>query len=141
MAAERFNWRLLGGAAFLGLVFAALTITGSLPDPAVTTRLALGLIAIIGIAVGLLASGRPFLHGLAAGLIAGLVAVETQALFIDTYLVNNPQYADIEMPFGWSPRLVTAVLGPVNAILSALISAVVAWIVWKIRTGRERGAR
>jgi hypothetical protein len=41
----------------------------------------LGLIAIIGVAVGLRVSDRPLLHGFVARFLAGLVAIETQALF------------------------------------------------------------
>jgi hypothetical protein len=136
MSANRFNWRLVWGVSSLGLVFAALTIMGSIPRAA-TVWVALGMIAIVGVAVGLRVSDRPLLHGLVAGFLTGLIAVEIQALFLTTYFVNNPQNADIEMPFGWPPRLVTAVLGPLNAVVAAVIAGVLAWACWKVRAARS----
>ena len=130
---RRFNWRLVLGLASLGLVFAVLTISGTLPGQDATMWAALGMLVIIGIVIALRAPARPLLHGFAAGFLAGLVAVETQALFLTTYFANNPQYAEIEIPFGWPPRLATAVLGPLNAALAGVITGVLAWALWKVR--------
>ena len=116
------------------MVFAVLTITGSIPGQTATMRTALGMLVILGIVVALGAANRPFLHGLATGFLAGLVTVETQALFLTTYFANNPQYVGIEMPFGWPPRVATAVLGPLNAALAAVIVAALAWSLWKVRS-------
>jgi len=134
MAPTRLSWPLLLASASSGFVFAVLSIAGLLPDVASTQRVALALLGTIGVAVGLKAPDRPLLHGLAGGFLAGLVAVELQALFLTTYFANNPEFADIEMPFGWPPRVVTAVLGPLNAVLAAVVSGLVAWATSRVRS-------
>ncbi len=141
MSANRFSWRLAAGGALVGLVFAALTITGSIPGQNATQWVALGMLTLVGVVTALVAPNRPFLHGLAAGFLTGLVAVETQALFLGTYFANNPQYADVEIPFGWPPRLATAVLGPLNAILAGVITGVLAWLFWKVGALRSSPTR
>lgn len=137
MNTDRLNWKLVAAVTPLGVVFAALTITGSVHGVRATQWTALGLLAVGGGIVGMFAASRPLVHGLLAGFLTGLVAVETQALFMTTYLANNPQVADVEMPFGWSPRLVTAVLGPLNAIVAALIVGALAWTFWRVRPRRS----
>lgn len=125
---KRFSWKLVFVLAPIGLVFAALTILGLLPGVKSTQWTALALLAVVGVIVARRAPTRPFLHGLAAGFVVALVAVEVQALFLDIYFANNPQYADLEIPFGLPPRLATAVLGPVNAVFAGVISGIVAWL-------------
>ncbi|MFQ5528158.1 MAG: hypothetical protein ACE5GX_18125 [Thermoanaerobaculia bacterium] len=131
------DWKLVLAVTPLGLVFAALTITGTLDGVRATQWTALGLLAVVGGIIGLRAPRRPFRHGLAAGFLAALVAIEAQALFLPIYFANNPQWADLEMPFGWSPRLATAVLGPLNTILPAVIVGALAWGF--SRASRRRG--
>lgn len=123
---SRFDWKLVLTLAALGLVYAALTIAGALPGVRATQWTALGLLGIIGGVAGRRAPTRPGRHGLVAGFAAGLVAIWTQALLLDTYFANNPGYADIEIPFGLPPRLATFLLGPLNAILAGLIAGFVA---------------
>ena len=122
-------WKLIVGLAPIGLIFAALTITGSLPGASATRWTALGLLAVVGLTIGLRAPGRSFRHGLVGGFLVALVAIETQALFLGTYFANNPEYMDIEMPFGLAPRLATALLGPLNAILAGLVVGLIAALV------------
>lgn len=122
-----FAWKLILALAPIGFVFAGLTIAGLIPGVQATQRTALGLLAVVGLVAGLRAPGRAFRHGLVAGFVVGLAAIWTQALFLDTYFVNNPGYAEIEIPFGLSPRLATFILGPINAVLAGLIAGVVAW--------------
>lgn len=124
----RFAWRLVAALVPVGLVFAALTITGSITGVQPTKWLALGLLTIVGAVIGLRAPGRVFRHGLAAGFLAGLAAVWTQALFLHTYFANNPENASVEIPFGLTPRLATLVLGPINALLAGLVAGLLAWL-------------
>lgn len=133
-----FAWKLVLALAPIGLVFAALTIAGSIPGVQATQRTALGLLAIVGVIAGLRAPGRPFLHGLVAGFIVGLAAIWTQAMFLDTYFANNPGYADIEIPFGLSPRLATFLLGPINAFIAGVIAGLVALLSRKVVGSRAR---
>lgn len=126
-----FAWKLVLSLLPLGLLFAALTILGSLPGVRATQWTALVLLATVGLIVALRAPARPFRHGLVAGFFVGLVAIELQALFLGTYLANNPDYGDVEIPFGLPPRLATALLGPINAVFAGLVAGVVAWLLWK----------
>ncbi len=134
---DPFGWKLVLAVGLpVGLLFAALTIAGALPGVAATQWTALGLLAAVGGAAGWRAPGRPFRHGLAAGFVAGLAAIWTQALCLDAYFANNPAYADVEMPFGLTPRTATFVLGPLNALLAGLVAGLVAWLA-----GRAAGER
>ena len=135
------NWRAILATAPLGLLFGVLTVMGVIPDAAGTQRLALVFLGVLGVAVGLRVPDRPFLHGLVAGFVAGLIAIEIQAIFLTTYFANNPQWANLEMPFGWPPRVVTAVLGPLNAVVAAAIGGAVAWTASRARGAWARHTR
>jgi len=72
----------------------------------------------------------PLLWRLILGL-AALAAIELQALFLPIYFANNPGYAEIEIPFGLSARVATAVLGPLNALIAGTITAIITWLFSK----------
>lgn len=126
-----FAWKLVWLLAPIGLLYAALTISGALPTVEVTRWTALAMLVTVGIVAGLRAPERPWRHGLVAGLMVALAAIWTQGAFLDTYFANNPSSAEVEIPFGWSARLATFVLGPLNAVVAALISGGVAWVARK----------
>jgi len=137
---DRFRWRPVLLATPAGVLFATLTIAGALPDAGSTQWVALGLIAVIALWIAVNVPRASFRHGLAAGFMAALIAIEAQALFIGTYFSNNPQYADLTMPFGWPPRVATAVLGPLNALLAGVIVGSLAWTIglWTRRVAPKR---
>lgn len=141
MTLKALDWRLILTLAPIGLVFATLTILGTLPGPSATRWVGVAFLAAIGVAAGRQAPARPVVHALLAGLVAAVVAMETQALFLDTYFANNPQYADVEIPFGWSPRMATAVLGPLNGIPAALVAGLFGWLASKLLRRAPNGAR
>ncbi len=128
------NWKLVALLAIpFGLAFATLTITGTLAEVGAIKWTIFGTLLGTAWIVVLQTSAHPLQHGLATGFLFGLVAVETQALFMNTYLLNNPQAADVELPLGWSARMATAVLGPLNAVLAALVTGGLAWGLWHAR--------
>jgi len=133
---RRFSWTPVLSTAPLGLVFAALTITGSIRGVEATKWVALSLLTIVGVIVALRCPRCPFRHGLAAGFLAGLAAIWTQALFIATYFANNPGYAGLEMPVGLTARQATFLLGPLNALLAGLVVGTLAWFIRKILSKR-----
>ena len=137
---NRFDWQLVLALAPLGLLFAALTITRTIHGLGVTQWVALGLLTIGALTVAWRVPERPFRQGLVAGFLMSLVAIETQGIFIGTYLANNPEYAGLEMPLGLSPRLATMILGPINAVLAGLISGALAWLLWKALGGRSESS-
>ncbi len=126
----RLEWRLVLPLGLLGFLFAGLTIAGWIHGW--EGRAALVILTSYSVAVALWAPVQPFRHGLATGFVGALLAIETQALFLPTYFANNPEYAELEMPFGLSPRVATAVLGPLNAVVAGLVSGVLAWLLWRL---------
>lgn len=118
--------RLILGSAVFGLIFAQLTIAGWIHGW--EGPVALAILALVALIVALRAPGRPVIHGFLTGLLAALVAIELQALFLPIYFANNPGYAEIEIPLGLSARVATAVLGPINALIAGAITALLTWL-------------
>ena len=131
------NWRVILALTPLGLLFAVLTITGWIHG--LERQFWLGVVALAAVVVSIRVSSRTVLHGLVAGFLLALVAIELQALFLPTYFSNNPGYADIEIPFGLSARFATVVLGPINAVLAGVVCAILTWLFSKL-AGRWRPA-
>jgi hypothetical protein len=130
---DRVSWKLAASTVPLGLLFAALTISGSLRGVDVTKWTALGLLVVIAVWVALRAPTRPLRHGLAAGFLAALAAIWAQALLLETYFANNPGYAGIQVPLGLSARQATFLLGPANALLAGLVTGALAWLLGRAR--------
>jgi len=73
-------------------------------------------------------------HGFVAGFFSGIFALATQMIFADTYFVNNPEYLEVDLPFGLSPIAYTLIFSPIGGLLAGTISAVSALIVsWGLK--------
>lgn len=130
-SSESISWRfVLVVSGVAGGLFAALTISGWIHGW--EKIVAPGILVALAMVVLIRNPKRPVLHGFLAGFLAGFVAVELQALFLPWYFVNNPEYALIEIPFGLSARLATAVFAPVHATLAGTLIAGMVWVVGRL---------
>ena len=135
-ASERLAWGfILPVSGVAGVLYAVLTIFGWIHGWEGRVALAI-LLAVAALAAGR-APSRPVLHGFVSGFLAGLLAIELQAAFLPFYFTNNPEYAQIEIPFGLPARLATAVFAPIHAALAGLLTAGAAWIL--LAVGRAGG--
>lgn len=128
-------WRfllLVSGVA--GFCFADLTISGLVRGW--EGSVALALLFAVAFIVSSRRLRRPVLHGFGAGFLTGLFAIELQALFLPLYFSNNPGYSEIDIPFGLSARVATALLAPLPASLAGALTAVTVWLLnglWRDR--------
>jgi hypothetical protein len=83
---------------------------------------------------------KRFAHGFLTGLIGGTVAPLIQALFLSTYLANNPRATEDlrQLPPGFSAQLLFFLLVPVIAMLSGLALGFLAWLAGKLGSRGER---
>lgn len=129
---KRLAWGfILGLSGIVGSVFAGLTITGWIHGW--EGRVALIMFVVVALLVSHSAPYRPALHGFAVGFLTVFLAVELQAAFLPIYFANNPDYALIEIPFGLSARLATAIFAPVHATIGGLLTAGFVWTISNIR--------
>lgn len=124
-------WAWVVGLSLAGSVFGVLTIFGLVAGH--ERWLILSILFLCALILAIVVEHSPSRHGLATGFLLGLQWVWSQALFMDTYLENNPAAAAVEIPFGWSPRPFTWIFGPLNAVLAALMVALVTWCLFRLR--------
>lgn len=127
---SKIRWPIIWILALSGFVYAALTIFAIISSYE-------GLVILIAIAgtakvVAYFAPEAPLRNGSVAGFFAALAAIWTQAMFLELYFENNPTYRDIGIPFGLDAQFATFVLGPINAVIYAVLVAIAAWIFARI---------
>jgi len=127
---KKMNWRLVFLFALSGLVYAGLTIMGRIHG--IEHWVALAMIILVGKFIALLEPRAPIKHGFMAGFLAGLLAILMQLAFSPTYLKNNPDYRDIDIPFGLDLHVYTALFAPVGGLMAGFIAIIVAWPVAKM---------
>jgi len=125
MQARQLDWKLILAVLPAGVLFAAATIFGWIHGYERSVAPVLLLIAAFVVAWHV--RDRPFAHGFLAGFLIAEAAILLQALFLETYFANNPDYRAIEIPFGLAARTATFLLSPINAILAGLLVGVVVW--------------
>ena len=124
---SNLRWRLIFVASLGGVVFGALTIFAVISGH--EGLFALLIIAGIAKLMAFRVSDTPIRHAFAAGFLAGLLAVWSQAAFLPLYFENNPAYAQIPIPFGLPARTYTALVAPLGGLISGCLASIVAWPV------------
>ena len=75
-----------------------------------------------------------FLHGFYLGILVGFFNATIQAIFISTYLSNNPLMVEAlnALPQGLHPGLVVLIMGPIIGAVSGVVFGVIAVIAAKV---------
>jgi hypothetical protein len=83
-----------------------------------------------------------FLHGFYLGIIVGVFSTAIQAIFVSTYLSNNPRMVEAlnSLPQGLHPALVVLIMGPIIGAVSGIIFGVFAVIAGKVIGASKRSA-
>ena len=125
------RWQLVIPLALAGVAFGVLTVAAWIHGYEGT--IALLLLTSIGGIVALLEQHRPVRNGFGAGFFASISAVAMQVLFFDTYMTNNPDYLNTDIPFGLSPIVYTLSFAPIGGLIGGLLAALTAWLVARVR--------
>jgi hypothetical protein len=120
------NWKLILQLSLFGLAMGIATVffISSAVEP--FCWLAIFVVCAVAIARG--APGRPFLHGVAVGLVNSVWVTASHALLLDQYLARHAREAAMmrTMPLPDSPRLMMALTGPVIGLVSGIVLGVFA---------------
>lgn len=78
-----------------------------------------------------------FLHGFYLGIFIGVCASWVQAIFLPTYLSNNPGMAETfnGLPHNLNPALVLLIMGPIVGTVSGVVIGLLAIIAGKVAQG------
>ena len=125
MPDRHIRWGLIVAVLPVGALFAVATIFGWIHGH--ERGVSLGLLLLCSVVLALSVAERPFAHGFLGGFATAEVAMLLQAIFLETYFSNNPEYRAIEIPFGLDARLATFVLSPLNATVAGLLVGALTW--------------
>ncbi|WP_420434931.1 hypothetical protein [Hyphobacterium sp.] len=120
------DWKTAAGLALAGPLFGAATIFALIQG--LEHYVALAAILVIGVASAVRTRRAAMWTAFAAGFLAALSAVLLQAIFIDTYFDNNPEYAEIAVPLGFSAAAWTTLFAPVGGLVMGVLCLLVAAI-------------
>jgi hypothetical protein len=75
-----------------------------------------------------------FLHGFYLGILVGFLTAAIQAIFISTYLSNNPRMVEAlnALPQGLHPALVVLIMGPLIGAVSGIVFGILAVFAGKL---------
>jgi hypothetical protein len=135
------NWKLILQLSLYGLAMGIATVffISSAVEP--VCWLAIFVICAIAIARG--APGRPFLHGVAVGLVNSVWVTASHVLLFDQYIARHAREAAMmrAMPMFDSPRLMMMLTGPVIGFVSGIILGIFAVVAAHFIVSNPAGAR
>jgi hypothetical protein len=126
------NWRLIISLSLLGIVFGVASVFGFTSGLEWFTWLCIGVYSAWKFARR--SRDELFLHGFYLGILAGCFSSIIQALFISSYLANNPRMVEAldALPHGLHPAAVVLIMGPIIGTVSGVVFGVLALIVGKL---------
>ena len=132
------NWKLVLQLSLFGLAMAFATVF-FIPSR-VEPFLWLAIFIAMAYVIGASATPRPFLHGLAIGVVNSVWVTGAHLLFFNQYIANHAREAEMmrTSPMAGSPRLMMAITGPVIGVVSGVILGVFAVVAAKMLAGRTR---
>lgn len=126
------NWKLIFQLSLFGLAMALATVyvVPSKLEPV----LWLPIFVICAALIARHAPGRPFLHGLALGVVNSLWITAAHVLLFETYVAHHGGEAAMmkNLPAGVSPRLLMACVGPIIGVVSGAVIGLFALIAARI---------
>jgi hypothetical protein len=133
------NWKVIVALVLLGLMMGIASLFGWTQNIELVLWIIIALVAAFWIATN--KAGRPFLHGLLAGLLMGVCNSLVQFGFFEMYLANNPVAGEqfSKIPGGIQPRFFVLLVGPAVGLMYGMFLGLFALIAAKFvqRKGRE----
>ena len=115
------RWSLVLALSLFGLAMAIATVAviPSNVEPAFW----LVIFVICAYFIARRAPGRPFLHGLALGIVNSVWVTSAHVLFFQSYIAHHPKEAAMSasMPLAAHPRLMMAMVGPIVGVISGIV--------------------
>ena len=108
----------------LGVTYGLLTVFALISG--LEHKIALSVLVLIGLIIGVSKLSRRLFVSFAIGFFTALSALATQMLLAGAYFHNNPQYLDVEIPFGLSPVQFTVLFAPIGSFVAGSISMIFA---------------
>ena len=129
------NWQLILSLSLLGVVVGLVSVSGLMGSQ--IWLLWLCVAAFCAWQFARKTRRYLFLHGFYLGIFVGVCASWVQAIFLPTYVSNNPRMAETfnNLPQTMHPAYVLLIMGPIIGAVSGIVIGLFAIIAGKI-TGR-----
>jgi hypothetical protein len=134
------NWKLVLQLSLFGLAMAIATVfvIPSSIEPFVW-------LAIFVFCAYLIAARRvprPFLHGLAVGVVNSIWVTSAHVLLFNQYIANHAREAEMmrSSPLADSPRLMMAITGPIIGVISGIVLGLFALVAVRLVAPRAPAA-
>ena len=126
------NWRLILFLSLLGIVLGIASVFGFTSGREWLAWLIIGVYSAWKFARR--SREELFLHGFYLGIFIGSFSSVIQALFVTTYLANNPRMVEAvdALPHGLHPAAVVLIMGPIIGTVSGVVFGVIAVIGGKL---------
>jgi hypothetical protein len=126
------NWRLTLSLSLLGIVLGIASVLGFTNGREWLAWLCIGIYSAWKFATR--SREELFLHGFYLGILTGCFSSVIQALFISSFLSNNPRMVEAfdALPHGLHPAAVVLIMGPIIGTVSGVVFGVLAVIVGKM---------
>ncbi len=125
MSNVKIHWTLIIGISSLGLIHGVLSLFGLVQG---WEMIIWSSIAIISMALVARLKTNIFLNGILMGLGVTLFTGLPQSIFLNTYLLNNPEYAEALDP-GRNYALFILLFIPIFGSVYGLIIGLISWIL------------
>jgi hypothetical protein len=135
------NWKTVWTlSVVVGLVMGVLSLF-RIESAAIGWAIMLGVSFVCAILLVLKTPGRYFLHGFWTGFLFTLIETFVAAVFPDTFMRANPDFAQeySQLPVAMHPRVFLLLAAPFAALFGGVFLGIATWIVSKI-LGPERPA-
>ena len=126
------NWRLILSLSLLGIVLGIASVFGFTSGREWLAWLCIGAYSAWKFATR--SREELFLHGFYLGILTGCFSSVVQALFISTFLANNPRMVEAlnALPHDLHPAAVIHIMGPIIGTVSGVVFGVLAVIIGKL---------
>ena len=126
------NWRLITSLSLFGIVLGIASVFGFTSGREWLAWLCIGVYSAWRFANR--SREELFLHGFYLGILTGCFSSVIQALFISTYLTNNPRMIEAlnALPQGLHPAAVVLIMGPIIGTVSGVVFGGLTVIVGKL---------
>ncbi len=129
------NWQLILSLSLLGVVMGLVSVFGFMGNEVWLMWFCVG--AFCAWQFARKTHHNRFLHGFYLGIFAGVCASWVQAIFLSTYISNNPQMREAfnTLPQNRHPVFVVLIMGPIVGAVSGIVFGLLAFIAGKIVQG------
>jgi hypothetical protein len=133
------NWRLIISLSLLGIIFGIASVLGFTSGREWLAWLCIGIYSAWRFARR--SREELFLHGFYLGILAGFFSSLIQALFVSTYLSNNPRMVEAlnALPQGLHPAAIVLIMGPIIGTVSGVAFGVLAVVIGKLARRKPSG--